>query len=117
MDDYLEGLSRKLYTDLSVELMEDEEGGCFSEILLRQKIKNAINEVACLRRYPSSYSEEDKLNDLSSFYSVVRRVALYDYNQIGMEFERSHSEKNTDRTFVNRNQLFVGIIPITKIIK
>lgn len=117
MDQYLYGISEEIYADLSAELMEDEEGGSFSEILLRQKINNAVNEVACLRRYPSSYSFEDRLKDLSSFSSVIRRIALYDYNQIGMEFERSHSEKNIERTYMNRNQLFVGVLPITRVIK
>lgn len=105
-------LADELFEDLSVELSADEEGGTFSETLLKQKIKSAIREVKGKRRYPSSYTESMISADMDRYYSNIRNVALYDYNTIGSEGESQHSEDSIQRTMVDRNTLFSGIVPL-----
>ena len=51
---YTDNLADELFFDLQVELSNDEEGGSFSESLLKQKIKSAIREVRDKRRDPAS---------------------------------------------------------------
>ncbi len=105
-------LADELFEDLAVELQADEEGGIFSETLLKQKIKSAIREVKGKRRYPATYTENMISADMDKYYSNIRNIALYDYNTIGSEGESQHSEDSIQRTMVDRNTLFSGIVPL-----
>lgn len=93
----------------------DEEGGSFSESLLKQKIKSAIREVRDKRRYPLGYTDGMIAQDLDRYYSQIRNLALYDYNSIGFEGESQHSEDSIQRTMVDRKTLFAGIIPLATV--
>lgn len=112
---YTDNLADELFFDLQVELSNDEEGGSFSESLLKQKIKSAIREVRDKRRYPLGYTDEMIAQDLDRYYSQIRNLALYDYNSIGFEGESQHSEGSIQRTMVDRNTLFAGIIPLATV--
>lgn len=112
---YTDNLADELFLDLQTELSNDEEGGSFSEALLKQKIKSAIREVQNKRRYPAGYTDSMIANDLARYYSQMRNLALYDYNSIGFEGESQHSEDSIQRTMVDRNTLFAGIIPLATI--
>lgn len=104
-------LEDEVFADLSAELSLEPT---FNEILLRSKIKNAFREVKRARKYPSYYTEEQIQKDMYDYFSNIRNIALYDYNQIGAEYETSHSENSISRGFVNRDSLFAGIIPLSK---
>lgn len=106
------GLQEELLADLTVEL-EDEP--TFSSSKLEHKIINAIREVKRARKYPVTYTEEQIEKDIYNFYSNIRNIALYDFNQIGIEFQVSSSENGTTRAYLNRAELFDGIIPIAKL--
>jgi len=97
-----------IFADLKVELSTD---GVLDENMLLRKIDGAIREVKSARNYPSSYTEEMIDADMGKFYMNIKRIALYDYNQIGIEGQSVSSENGESRTFVNRNSLFYGIIP------
>lgn len=105
------GLQEELIADLTLELSEDET---FSESKLKQKVINAIREVRKVRRYPSHYTEEKISIDLNDYYTNIRNIALYDYGKIGADFEESHNENSTNRSWVKRETLFSGIIPLAK---
>ena len=53
--------------------------------------------------------------DLDRYYSQIRNLALYDYNSIGFEGESQHGEDSIQRTMVDRNTLFAGIIPLATV--
>jgi hypothetical protein len=53
--------------------------------------------------------------DLENYYSVIRSVALYDYNQRGAEGQVSHDENSIGRTWVDRDKLFNGVVAFVKI--
>lgn len=112
---YVDNLAEELFEDLKTELLEDEEGGEFSETLLKQKVKNAIREVKSKRNYPSGYTDGMVANDLDRYYSNMRNIALYDYNTIGYEGESQHGEDSIQRTMVDRSTLFSGIVPLATI--
>lgn len=110
--DFTSNLIEELHNDLSIELSSDVG---FDDNALLSKIKNAVREVKELRNYPVGYTEEMILSDLENMYSKIRGRALYDYNQIGAEYESSHSEKNISRTYRSKSTLF-PVRPLTHIV-
>ena len=97
----------EIIDDLTTELCEEET---FNQAVLATKVKLAVKEVIAKRNYKATnWEEEDILDDLEQFYSVVANVARYDYNQIGAEGELSHSENGISRTYVSRDSLFKGV--------
>ena len=106
-----ESLKNKIVESLSNELSRDAG---YNSSILEEKVLNAIQEVIDTRKYPVNYSESQIDDDLSRFQSKIRKIALYDYNISGAEFQQSHSENGISRSFVEREKLFGGIIPIAK---
>ena len=102
----------ELIEDLTAELQITDK--LFNASLLEIKVRNAIKEVKRARNYPSHYTEQMIDDDMERFYSQIRNIALYDYEQIGAENETSHSENNISRSFVDRDKLFAGILPLAK---
>lgn len=108
-----------MYTELKEELLSDlkkelEKEPVFSAEVLECKIDNAIKEVVRARKYPKDYSEDQIKNDVSEYYSNIRNIALFDYNQIGSEGQTSHNENGINRSYIDRNKLFSGIIPLAR---
>lgn len=101
-----------LLEDLTAELSETDPN--FKQSLIIPKIKGAIREVKRVRNYPKHYSDSAIVEDLENYYSNIRNIALFDYNQIGGEFQSSSNENSISRTFVDRNSLFAGIIPLSR---
>lgn len=104
------GLQDELIADLTIELSSEPT---FNVDILKQKVIGAIREVKRARKYPSYYTDEQIQTDLYEYYSNIRNIALYDYNQIGIEFQISSSENGISRTYTDRNKLFSGIIPLS----
>ena len=106
------GLQGELIADLTLELQDEPT---FDSSKLEQKVINAIREVVRARNYPTSYKKEQIDTDVYRYYSNIRNIALYDYNQIGIEYQTSSSENGISRSYMNREKLFSGIIPLAKI--
>ena len=100
---------KELLTEFTKAFANDDT---FDSSAMEDKIKGALNEVQETRRYPSYYTESQIVNDLNKFYSTIKNVALYDYNQIGAEFQESHNENSVSRSWKEREKLFSGVIPI-----
>ena len=107
----MEALLDEILTDLQTELgiTDDEEIST-----LASKIKNAAREIKRARNYPASYNEKMICKDMDKYYSNIKDLALYDYNQIGAEGEVSHSENGTSRTWKDRKECFNGIYPFVQ---
>lgn len=105
-------LQGELIADLTAELSGEES---FNSSMLTQKVINAIREVKRARKYPSYYTDEQVSKDLYEYYSNIRNIALYDYNKIGAEFEDSHNENSISRGWSDRDKLFNGILPLSKL--
>ena len=104
------GLQEELIADLTIELKDEDS---FDASVLTQKIVNAIREVKNIRRYPSYYSDDQIQRDLYKHYSVIRIIALFDYNWRGADGEKSHSENGVSRSYVDRKTLFNGVLPLS----
>lgn len=76
---------------------------------LSSKIKNALREVCAKRNYPEHFSDEKIQKDLEKYYSNIRELAFYDFNQSGAEGQMSHNENGTNRTWKNRNDCLIGV--------
>ncbi len=105
-------LEYELLEDLAEELSATDRK--FKPELIKPKIKNAIREVRRARNYPKHYTESAIVEDLENYYSNIRNIALFDYNQIGGEFQESNSEPGSSRSYVKRDSLFAGIIPLSR---
>ena len=114
----LNDLKEEILMDLVVQL-EDEVG--FKEEVVQSKLNIAFREVLQARtmkfggRYPSSMSEEEQYDDLSQFTSHIFNLALFDYT-IGIEFQTSSTENSTTRTYRDRDRLFNGIVPLSRLV-
>ena len=114
MDNMGVGLQEELIADLTTELKNDE---AFDLEILTAKVVGAIREVKLMRNYSAtSYTYDQIQEDLYNYYSIIKRVALYDYNQIGVEGQVSHNENSTNRTWEDRSKLFNGVHAFVKIL-
>lgn len=97
---------KEVYEDLVAELEIDKAN---EQKLLKLKVKNAVREVRNRRDYPSHFMESDIQNDLNRLYSNIHDLALYDYNQIGVEGQSSHSENGESRAWKDREDCLKGV--------
>lgn len=104
----MELLLNEILTDLTTELGLTES---YDIAILKSKIKNSIREVKRSRNYQGHHAEEFIFKDMEKYYSNIRELALYDYNQVGAEGETSHSENGTSRAWKERKECLVGIVP------
>lgn len=108
------GLEEEIMADLSAELSLTDPN--FSIPLLLPKVRNAMREVKRARNYPASYTAEQIEADMYNYFSNIRNIALYDYNQIGGEFQTSSNENSNSRHWMDRNKLFAGICAFVKVL-
>lgn len=110
----IEEMKAEIITDLTTELMVTD-GDLFNLPLLNSKVNNAVMEVKAARKYPKSYDDEKIDSDLVAFYSQIRNLALYDYNQSGAEGQTSFSGDGNNIHYVDRKEMFAQIIPLAVI--
>lgn len=109
----MDELVSEIYDDLKTELDISEETDLS---ILLVKVKNAYREVRRMRNYPDSYEEEMIVKNMEKYYTNIRRLALYDYNQIGVEGEVSHNDNTGTRTWDSRNKCLEGVVAICTLI-
>lgn len=77
-------------------------------------VNKVVEEVVKARRYrEEKYSDEQIEADLHNYKSQIYSLAEYDFATLGASYETSHSENSTSRTWIERNKLFAGIIPLS----
>lgn len=79
--------------------------------LIEQLINQATEDVKAKRNYPDSYTDEMIAEDLKKHQSVIVNLAVYDHSQAGEEFMANFSENGVNRTWKDRDKLFVGVFP------
>ena len=104
-------MREEIIEELKTELLLTE-GEKFNETLLESKVKNAYRSVKTARKYPPSYTEAMIERDMEKYYTQVRDIALYDYNQIGAEGQTQYSQDGVSVHYEDRNKLFYGVLPI-----
>ncbi len=106
------GLEQEIMLELVEELQSLDPNLNASVLLI--KIRNAMRDVKKARKYPSYYTDGQIEQDMYNYYSNIRNIALYDYNLIGNEGQTSSSENNISRSYIDRDSLFNGIIPLSR---
>ena len=77
-------------------------------------VNKVVEEVVRARRYrEENYSDEQIEADLYNYKSQIYNLSEYDFSHIGAPGELSRSENSTSRTWIERNKLFAGIIPLS----
>lgn len=84
--------------------------------ILSSKIKSAIREVKRARNYQPHHTKEFIENDIQKYYSNIRELALYDFNQVGAEGQVSMSENGISRNWKSRRECFDGVIPFVRVL-
>lgn len=112
----MDALQNEILVDLGTELelldlktKEALKGKERDVARLSSKIKNALREIRGKRNYPEYFSDELIQKDLEKHYSVIRNLALNDYNMIGAEFHKGISENGISRTFVDRDSILQSV--------
>ncbi len=103
----MELLVNEILEDLTTELGLTEKSDL---AVLTSKIRNAYREVKRARNYQSSHTQEFIDRDMENFYSNIRELALYDFNQAGAEGQTSHSENGTNRVWKDRKECLNGVV-------
>lgn len=83
---------------------------------IEQLIEQAKQEIVNVRNYPSSYTQEQIDDDLTKYESVIVNLAVYDHSQAGESFMSSYNENGVNRTWRDRDSLFVGVFPFAKVL-
>lgn len=105
-------LRNELVEDISAEISAAGDDK-FNPDLLTSKVRNAIRDVKTARKYGAAYTEAMIEADLTEkYYSNIRSIAMYDYNQTGAEGQTQYSADGTSIHYVSREKLFSGIIPM-----
>lgn len=84
--------------------------------IIEQLIKQATEDVKAKRNYPDSYTDEMITEDLNKFEGVIVNLAVYDHSQAGENFMSALSEGGVNRTWKDRDSLFVGVFPFAKVL-
>lgn len=79
------------------------------EAILSAKLNNVVREIVLARQYPTSFEEDAIAEDVLNYWGNIVNLTVYDYNQIGAEYQSTHNENSVNRTWVDRNKLFAGI--------
>ncbi len=109
----MDKLVNEIYDELATELGVSE-GADLSMLLV--KVKNAYREIKKIRNYPDDYTDGMIDKDIEKYFSNIRNLAMYDYNQIGAEGELSHSDNTGSRSWANRNTCLEGVVAICALI-
>ena len=105
----------EIFDNLKSEIENDEvQSDKLNETLLRSKVDGAFREVKQARNYPKYYTDEMVEKDLTDYYSNIKAIAFYDYCKIGAEGQTQYSADGVSIHYEDRNELFVGIRPITR---
>lgn len=78
--------------------------------ILTEVLNDAIAEIIAARKYPSDMSAADIEADMQKYISNVKKLTKYDYIKLGADFEKTHNENGTNRTYVGREKCFDGVV-------
>lgn len=109
----MEPLVNEILKDLTTELGLAEDSDI---VVLTSKVRNAYREVKRTRNYQSSHTQEFIDWDMENFYSNIRELALYDFNQVGAEGQTSHIEPGISRVWKDRRECLNGVFAFCGVI-
>lgn len=92
---------------------DDEQEGALL-VCVKRSIKSFKNR----RNYPSNYSENMIAKDMDRYYACLLDLTLYWAIKQGYEFQGSHSENSTNRSWESETEIYSlhNIIPIARVL-
>lgn len=106
-------LADEILADLGSELEATDPD--YNSAILSTKINIAIKKVTNARNYPDYYTQETINTDLAKFYTQIRDIALYMYNNVGVDFDESYTSNKMSRTVISESELYRGIPKIARV--
>jgi hypothetical protein len=106
-------LADELLDDLGAELEATDPD--YNSAILSTKINVAIKKVTNARNYPDYYTQETINTDLEKFYTQIRDIALYMYNNIGVDFDKNYTSNKMSREVISESELYRGINKIARV--
>lgn len=81
-------------------------------------VKRAIMSFKNKRNYPSDYKDDYISDDLKKNYMCLFDLALYECIMQGVEFQNSHSENGTSRSWQSESEIYTlhNVISIARIV-
>ena len=79
--------------------------------ILTEILNDAISEIKDARKYPSDMDASKIEEDLLNYIPNIKKLTKYDYNQVGAEMQKSHSENGVSRNYEDRRKCFDGVVP------
>lgn len=109
------GLQDEIIAELEIELRNQPT---FNLDIISIKVREAYRKVRARRCYENtSYTEEQIEKDLyDNHFQDIKDVAKYRFATIGGDFETSHSENGTSRTWRTEDEIMAGIFPFVKVL-
>lgn len=104
--------SHEITEEMSKKMSKDP---LFDKEVLAQIVKDVIDEVIGIRQYEDHYADDMIKDDIKKYKAKIKRIAQFDYNQIGGEGNASRSEPGVSIVFEKRESLFSGILPLSRI--
>lgn len=86
--------------------------------LLSMLVDLTIEEFKRVRNYPSSYTEEQIVNDMKKHLNTIAIAVVEVFNKQGAEGQTSHGENGISRTYENAfisNSLFRNVVPFANL--
>lgn len=86
---------------------------CDNEASLLLPVKRAISSFKAYMNYPATFTDDKIERDLKMHEFCLFDLALYMCNLQGIEFQKSHSENGTSRSFMSEGEIYSvhGIVP------
>lgn len=106
-------LADEILADLGSELEATDPD--YNSAILSTKINIAIKKVTNARNYPEHYTQERINADLEKYYTQIRDIALYMYNNIGVDFDKNYTSNKMSREVISESELYRGINKIARI--
>lgn len=100
-------MESELLDDLLAELKHDSTFDKKRGMSLAEScVDRAIKKFRTYRCYPSTFTEADVENDMRQFYACILDLAFYCWDKQGIQFETTHTENTTQRTFISETTVF-----------
>lgn len=108
-------LIAEITAELTIELRNQPT---FDADILALKVKDAYRKVRLRRCYEySSKNEQQIIDDLYNYYICkIKELAMYYFAKIGGDFELSHSENGTSRSWINEDSILSDVTSFVKVL-
>lgn len=103
------GLQEQILAELTIELNKEPS---FDADILKIKVNDAYRKVKSRKCYHNtSFSEKQIEKHLyENHYQDIKDVALYNFNMIGAEFQKTHNENGVSRSWRTEDEIIGNII-------